>query len=141
MKSALLLLRTSLLGLACLTGAGAFAQRPPDEALLGLNERELQAAVPGLQRLRRPLAGPHGLRAFWALTEAQAQGGTVSTAFFVQHQQVAHIEQRWTASEDHCDAAARYAALSSQQVLRYGPGVDSGQEGQGLRSSAWAAGP
>ncbi|MBV8619678.1 MAG: hypothetical protein JOY84_12500 [Curvibacter sp.] len=129
--------------LLCLVLSGpalAHAQRPADERLLGLSETELQEALPGLQHLRRPLPGPHGLRGTWSLSGPDGAEGVLSTVFFFQQQRVFHIEQRWSGPAGHCQAGRRYGLLRQQMDSEFGIGVTAGQEGDPQRSSGWAAG-
>lgn len=130
----------ALLCLGLFVQAAAHAQSPPDEHLLGLSESELQESLPGLQHLRHPLPGPHGLRGTWSLSSPEEAGALLTTVFFFQQQRVFHIERRWNGPPGHCQAGRRYGLLHQQMDSALGIGVTAGREGDPQRSSAWAAG-
>lgn len=114
----------------------------PDTAArwLGLSERELQAALPDLQRLRRAQSGPRGLRAWWMRPGTPGDGG--DTFFFLREQTVVHIEQRWRSDAPRCPVSTGYQSLRERLSQRLGPpSASAGDAGSDQASSAWAAGP
>lgn len=107
---------------------------------LGLSEATLPAAVPEVQRLRRPQIGPHGLKASWALPTQAVDEGQLETLFFARNQSVVHIEERWRADPARCQASKRYQVLVTRINQRLGPGVANGDAQAAQASTAWAAG-
>lgn len=113
----------------------------PAAQWLGLNEAALPAAVPEVQRLRRPQIGPHGLKAWWALPTVALDQGRLDTLFFTRNQSVVHIEERWRAEPTRCQAGNRYQALVAHLNQRLGQtGVTNGDALGPQASTAWAAG-
>jgi len=108
---------------------------------LGLSEAELPSAVPDIQRLRRPQTGPRGLKAWWALPGINLNQGRLETLFFTRNQSVVHIEERWRADPDRCQAGTRYQSLAAQINQRLGrAGAANGDAQAAQASTAWAAG-
>lgn len=107
---------------------------------LGLSEATLPAAVPEVQRLRRPRFGPHGLKASWALPTQPFDEGQLETLFFARNQSVVHIEERWRADPARCQASKRYQVQVTRISQQLGPGVANGDAQAAQASTAWAAG-
>jgi len=113
----------------------------PAAQWLGLSETTLTTAVPDIQRLRKPQAGPHGLRASWGLPSVALDQGRLETLFFTRNQAVVHIEERWRAEPARCQAGSRYQALVMRLNQRLGQtGVANGDAQAPQASTAWAAG-
>jgi hypothetical protein len=129
------------MGLVLHLAVSAQPQHPDQASLLGLTEPDLQVAVPGLQHLKKAVAGPRGLRGQWAV-ESSTRDAKLNTTFYLRQQRVAYIEQRWTGTGTRCSAAEYFDTLASTLEARLGPGVFSATAGAaaGGRSGAWAAG-
>lgn len=125
---------------AAATNSAPWSANPVSQ-WLGLSEAALPAAVPDIQRLRRPQAGPRGLKAGWALPSVMLDQGRLETLFFARNQAVVHIEERWRAEPVRCQAGSRYQALVAQLNQRLGQtGVENGDARAPQASTAWAAG-
>ncbi|WP_027475204.1 hypothetical protein [Curvibacter gracilis] len=136
-----LLLAAIAAPLRAATADATFWPSTPAAQWLGLNESTLPAAVPEIQRLRRPQIGPHGLKAWWALPGVPLDQGRLDTLFFTRNQAVVHIEERWRAEPTRCQAGSRYQALVARLNQRLGQtGVANGDAQGPQASTAWAAG-
>ena len=119
------------------------AQAPLDGRLLGITEQALQASFSQIYRVSKPLAGPHGLRGLWALTNTSVSGLAFETTFFLKNKVLNRIEQRWAAAANQCSPPAPFTQLIADMRLQYGAGListDSTGAGPTQRSEAWVAG-
>jgi hypothetical protein len=91
-----------------------------DATLLGLSEAELQSRLSELQRARRALPGPRGLRGLWVLPTLPVSGMPFDTVFFLRNSRVVRIEQRAAISTPACRDPATFAALTGGLNSRYG---------------------
>ena len=98
-----------------------------DATLLGLSEAELQARLSGLQRARRPLSGPRGLRGLWLLPTLPVSGLPFDTVFFVRNSREVRIEQRAASTGQVCRDPASFATLSAGLSQRYGTALLSSE--------------
>ena len=136
-----LLLTVMAAPLHAATAEAASWPSTPAAQWLGLNEATLPAAVPEVQRLRRPQIGPHGLKAWWALPSVALDQGRLDTLFFTRNQAVVHIEERWRAEPVRCQAGSRSQALVTRLNQRLGQtGVANVDAQAPQASTAWAAG-
>ena len=126
---------------ALLAASGAcMAQSAVGGYLLGLTDTELQAAVPDVQRLRKTVPGPRGLRGNWETSSTRLHGLPFPTTFYVRDQRVQRIEQLWRSNTGLCTGEPVFAAISSDMDSRYGAGMTSGEEEDLQQSSVWQAG-
>ena len=104
----------------------ARAQATIDGTLLGQDPIALQDRFADLQKLPRPVVGPHGLRGTLQLQGTPLAGLPFDTTFFMRGQQLQRIEQRWQAPGTACDKP--FLTLASTLDARYGstPNADSG---------------
>ncbi|MES2877787.1 MAG: hypothetical protein V4713_05140 [Pseudomonadota bacterium] len=136
-------IRPILLGAGLLMALQAQAQRPLDGTLLGLTEPELQATFPGVNRMRKPLIGPHGVRGLWTLANTPVAGLPFETTFYMKDKRVTRIEQHWASAAPQCSDDSAFTALVSRMDSQYGVGLmssDPAKDGLLQRSAVWEAG-
>lgn len=113
------------LGAALFAATGACHAQPGattsvDATLLGLTEAELQSRIGDLQRARRPLQGPRGLRGQWVLPTLTVSGLPFDTVFFVRNGRVVRIEQRAATGDQACRDPASLAQMNAALSAKYG---------------------
>lgn len=86
---------------------------------LGLTLAELREAVPGLERLARPLVAPRGLRGQWRLAGTSVAGQPFDSVFFLRGQKVERIEQVRSVPAP-CSEDGTFRAAVQSMGLDYG---------------------
>lgn len=127
---------------AALCGS-AGAQTRLDETLLHLSEAELQARLPELRRVAKPVVGPRGLRGTWIAPGASLQGLALETTFYVRAKSVQRIEQRWTSRAAGDCTPQLEQSLTSDLDTRWGPSVSSTEDTgtpEWQRATLWTQG-
>lgn len=136
---------TYALGLPALDlGAVAGEQAAPSAldgaqlgAFLGADETALQQVFPELRKTRRPVAGPHGARGLWTLSEDTVAGMKFESVFFFKAHRLERIEQRRLAAPTLC--TQQFDQLTAALELRMGAAVRSSDApASGSRSAAWS---
>lgn len=79
------------LSFALLAAAGR-AEVLPGGVQLGMSALDLQQAVPGLQRVRRPQHLAGGLVGRWSGPSVQVAGIALTPTFFFQHEELLRVE-------------------------------------------------
>ena len=126
---------------AVLAASGAcMAQTAVDGHLLGLTDTELQAALPEVQRLHKPVPGPRGLRGSWEASATRLRGLPFSSTFYIRDQRVQRIEQLWRSNTALCTGEQAFAAIASDLDAQYGARITSGEAEDAQQSSVWQAG-
>jgi len=125
------LLLAALLGLA----AGvAQAQALPPGVRLGMTAPELQAALPGLERVQRPQRLAGGLAGLWRGAPAPIAGLLFEPVFYLADGQLRRMEWVAAAQVAPDSGAAAFAELVAWGRSRFGPELASSDPG-----SAYAA--
>lgn len=111
----------SAMGLGC--AAPALAQGVSKTATLdqtlGLTLAELREAVPGLERLARPVVAPRGLRGQWHLAGTSLVGQPFDSVFYLRGQKVERIEQVRNVSAP-CAEDTTFRNVVQSMALDYG---------------------
>jgi len=121
----------------------ASANAPLDGLLLGSSEAELQARFESLVRMRKPVAGPNGLRGLWALPDTPISGWPFQTTFYFKDKRVSRIEQRWTSTAESCADVSVFTAVVAGIGATHGGGLiaQDGTDGDVTRQSVvWQSG-
>ncbi|MCJ0764928.1 hypothetical protein [Variovorax terrae] len=141
----LFLLRRLACGLAVLGAAlPAWAQALWGAAAYGMTEAELQAALPAVQRLRKPERLAGGTRGLWVLPETPLAGASFETVFyFNKNRQLQQVEQRLAAPQPQCGTKPVFEELVASLRQLHGPELAAGDRPDGGPASSvasWVAG-
>ncbi|MDR3370896.1 hypothetical protein [Rhodoferax sp.] len=126
----------------CLLLCGVSAQAQPaiDGELLGVGEAALKGLFPDIQRLAKPVMGPHRIKGTWRLAHTPLADMSLETTFFVSAHHVVRIEQQALLEQSGCPASTPDTALLAELQTKYGSGVDANNtdaSGNAQRSVAW----
>jgi hypothetical protein len=131
-----LFLHASLL----LTASVSFAEPAVNESLLGMTEQALKDLLPAVDKVSKPIHGPHGERGLWVLKNSPGTGQNSEVTFYFKARLLRRIEQRWISLGNSCDTP--YATLIQNLNSSYGSAIQSDDgdltQGQG-QSAAWIA--
>lgn len=106
-------------------------------ALLGLDETSLLQAVPDLHKTARPVPGPRGTRALWAMAEQSVAGVPLETLFYFRARKLERIEQKRQTTPAQC--VKQFDQLTAALESRLGTAVRSTELVQNAnRSAAWS---
>ena len=136
------IVRALALGLM-LSALQAHAQPALDGRLLGISEAELQATFTTLNRVKKPLLGPHGVRGLWALPNTTLAGVLFETTFYLRDKHVTRIEQLRQATGQVCRDESEFSALVSSLKIQYGAGIMSSDPADNQatqRAAVWEVG-
>lgn len=134
------MLRRCFFVLLLLCGVSAQAQPAIDGELLGVDETALKGLFPDIQRLARPVMGPHRVRGSWRLERTLLADVPLQTTFFVSARHVVRIEQQASLHQAACPAPQPDTALLAELQSRYGSGVaadNTDASGNPQRSVVW----
>ena len=123
-----------------LCGLSAQAMPAIDGELLGIDETALKDLFPDLQRLAKPVMGPHRVRGTWRLAHALLADLSLETTFFVSGRHVVRIEQQALLEQTACPAPQPDSALLAELQAKYGSGVvanNTDASGKSQQSVAW----
>ena len=114
------------------------AQALPPDVHLGMTVKELQAALPGLERVQRPQRLAPGLAGSWHGTPAPIGGLLFQPVFYLAGGQLRRVE--WVAAAPAAPdmAAAAFAELVAWGRSQFGPELASNDPGSAY--AAWVQG-
>jgi hypothetical protein len=105
-----------------------------------MTEPELRQAIPQVQTVARPAAGPGGTRGSWMLPGTLLAGRLFDTTFFFRNRRLERVEQLWSTSQPRCDAVATFEAVLNSLTSQWGPATvasDPGEAGSANQSASW----
>lgn len=132
------LLRTLCVAATVLGAIGVHAQALPSGVRLGMSAAELQAALPGLERVQRPQRLAGGLAGSWHSAPSVFAGLSFEPVFFFAGDQLRRIE--WSAATEvqPDQAAAAFADIVAWGRGSFGPELGSNDPGSAY--AAWVQG-
>ena len=125
--------------LGLLAAAGALhAQALPSGVRLGMTAEELQAALPGLERVQRPQRLSGGLAGTWRAAPTIMAGLRFEPVFFFASGELRRVE--WAAATDAQPdrGAAAFAEIVAWGRSNFGPELGSADPGSAY--AAWVQG-
>jgi hypothetical protein len=128
------------LWLLCVHMADAQSLWGPAQA--GMTPGELKAAVPQVERSRRPDRLPNGLRGTWTLSETPLAGEKYETVFYFKDDRLQQVAQTHASTQQACDLRPAFEALLSRMRASYGLELaadDRQNSGFGTQTASWVA--
>lgn len=129
----------ALLAAACITFLPALrAQELPSGVRAGMSAEELNAALPGLERVLRPSRLAGGLAGSWRAPPKLIGGLAFEPVFYFAGDQLRRIEWTAAAEAQPDQGAAAYGALVDWGRQSFGPELGSNDPGSAY--AAWVDG-